>query len=67
MTHQLQGPTLADAKGEKKIRMLKERSALINAQVLQLLDKKMLIWWHILQLRGEALVAWLRGNERCDP
>jgi len=54
------GPTLADAKGKKKLRMLKERSAHINEQIAELLGKKLLIWWEIMQLRVGALVAWVR-------
>ena len=61
---ELQDPTLAGAKGKRKLRMLRERSALINAQVLQLADKKLLIWWQILQMRGEALVEWVRKWRR---
>jgi hypothetical protein len=51
------GPTLADAKGKKKLWMLRQRSAHINEQIAELLGKKLLIWWEILQIWTGDLVA----------
>ena len=58
------GPTLADAKGKKKIRMLRERSAHINEQIAELRSKQRLIWWEIMQIRAGALVAWVKRGIR---
>lgn len=50
MTSNLQGPTLSDAKGERRIRKLYERAGHIDAQVEELQDKKGIIEHEISEL-----------------
>ena len=45
-----QGPTLSDAKGERRIRKLHERANHIDAQVEELQDKKGIIEHEISEL-----------------
>jgi len=51
---------IGDAKGNRRIRKLRERSGVINEQIAELRSKQRLIWWEILQLRAGALVSWVK-------
>jgi hypothetical protein len=50
----LQGPTLADATGTRRIRKLKERAGHIDEQIAELQDKKGIIVHEIQQLKSGA-------------
>jgi len=58
----LQGPTLADAKGKRRLRKLKERIGIINHHIAELRSKRRLIRWEIFTLRLEIAIAWIRGT-----
>jgi hypothetical protein len=57
----LQGPTLADTGGKRRLRKLKERIGIINQHIAELRSKKHLIRWEILTLRLEIAITWIRG------
>jgi len=49
----LQGPTLADCSGQRRIRKLRERSAIIDGHLDELRKKKCLIEHEIMELEWD--------------
>jgi len=53
------GPTLADAKGKRRLRKLLDREQVLTEQIAEMRMKRGLIRWEILQARVQGVVDWL--------